>query len=86
MLQAVEQEPSPNSDPTNPKQQANSGTTQSILHRDNPHKYLLYKPSFSQFYAYLSASFKELTPHSVMLIYLSADASDSHLKSKIDRK
>jgi hypothetical protein len=27
-----------------------------------------------------------LTPHSVMLIYLSADASDSHLKSKIDRK
>ncbi|KAJ8379571.1 hypothetical protein SKAU_G00003490 [Synaphobranchus kaupii] len=37
-----------------------------------PHKYLLYKPTFSQLYSFLSASFKELPANSVLLIYLSA--------------
>ncbi|KAK7799560.1 hypothetical protein U0070_016521, partial [Myodes glareolus] len=40
--------------------------------RENPHKYLLYKPTFSQLYTFLAASFKELPANSVLLIYLSA--------------
>uniref|UniRef100_A0A8C9VXX6 Suppressor of cancer cell invasion n=1 Tax=Scleropages formosus TaxID=113540 RepID=A0A8C9VXX6_SCLFO len=40
--------------------------------RENPHKYLLYKPTFSQLYTFLSASFKELPASSVLLLYLSA--------------
>lgn len=51
------------------------------LQRENPRKYLLYKPSFSQSLTYISAAFKDLPPHSVLLIYLSADSCDSHTKS-----
>ncbi|XP_064860668.1 protein SCAI-like [Oncorhynchus nerka] len=40
--------------------------------RENPHKYLLYKPTFSQLFTFLSASFKELPANSVLLVYLSA--------------
>ncbi|KAI4816245.1 hypothetical protein KUCAC02_008578 [Chaenocephalus aceratus] len=40
--------------------------------RENPHKYLLYKPTFSQLYTFLSASFKELPANSALLVYLSA--------------
>ncbi|XP_076867400.1 protein SCAI isoform X4 [Brachyhypopomus gauderio] len=40
--------------------------------RENPHKYLLYKPTFSQLYTFLAASFKELPANSVLLVYLSA--------------
>ncbi|XP_077319606.1 protein SCAI isoform X1 [Lithobates pipiens] len=40
--------------------------------RENPHKYLLYKPTFSQLYTFLAASFKELPANSALLIYLSA--------------
>uniref|UniRef100_A0A8C7L7J5 Suppressor of cancer cell invasion n=1 Tax=Oncorhynchus kisutch TaxID=8019 RepID=A0A8C7L7J5_ONCKI len=40
--------------------------------RENPHKYLLYKPTFSQLFTFLSASFKELPVNSVLLVYLSA--------------
>lgn len=40
--------------------------------RENPHKYLLYKPTFSQLYTFLSASFKELPANSVLLVYISA--------------
>ncbi|KPM02146.1 hypothetical protein QR98_0005530 [Sarcoptes scabiei] len=41
--------------------------------RENPHKYLLFKPTFSQFLLFLSSGFKELPPNGVILIYLSAD-------------
>lgn len=48
-----------------------------IIQRENPHKYLLYKPSFSQFMTYVSAAFKDLPAHGVMLVYLSADGCES---------
>ena len=57
--------------------------------RENPHKYLLYKPSFSQFFTYVSAAFKDLPPHSVLMIYLSSDGLDmpeATSKSAIERK
>ncbi|KAG9335374.1 hypothetical protein JZ751_005296 [Albula glossodonta] len=50
----------------------NQEPTEKPAKRENPHKYLLYKPTFSQLYTFLSASFKELPANSVLLIYLSA--------------
>lgn len=61
--------------------ESNSNGSGEIQQRENPHKYLLYKPTFSQFYSYVSSAFKDLPPHSVMMIYLSADAIDTHSKS-----
>ncbi|XP_018588438.1 protein SCAI isoform X3 [Scleropages formosus] len=71
MLQALEREP------VNLATQMNKpGTLQEPSEkpakRENPHKYLLYKPTFSQLYTFLSASFKELPANSVLLVYLSA--------------
>ncbi len=60
-------------------------TSQSIVQRENPHKYLLYKPSFSQFYAYISAAFKDLQPMSVLMLYVSADGFESTSKNQIER-
>lgn len=42
-------------------------------YRDNPHKYLLYKPSISQLLVFLSSGFKELPPGGALLLYMSAD-------------
>uniref|UniRef100_A0A3B3QP88 Suppressor of cancer cell invasion n=1 Tax=Paramormyrops kingsleyae TaxID=1676925 RepID=A0A3B3QP88_9TELE len=71
MLQALEREPV-----TLATQSNKTGTLVSTAHkppkRENPHKYLLYKPTFSQVYTFLSASFKELPANSVLLLYLSA--------------
>lgn len=41
--------------------------------RENPHKYLLYKPTFSQLYVFLASGFKELPANGILLLYLSAD-------------
>lgn len=57
---------------------ADLGNTHTIIQRDNPHKYVLYKPSFSQFFTYISSAFKDLPPHGIMLVYISADSSDSN--------
>jgi hypothetical protein len=62
-----------------------SSTSQSIVQRENPHKYLLYKPSFSQFFAYISAAFKDLPPMGVLMLYISADGFESSSKIQIDR-
>ncbi|XP_023697057.1 protein SCAI-like isoform X2 [Paramormyrops kingsleyae] len=71
MLQALEREPV-----NLAAQMTKPGTLQEPSEkpakRENPHKYLLYKPTFSQLYTFLSASFKELPASSVLLVYLSA--------------
>ncbi|XP_030642970.1 protein SCAI [Chanos chanos] len=70
MLQALEREPV-----NLATQSTKPGTlepTEKPAKRENPHKYLLYKPTFSQLYTFLSASFKELPANSVLLMYLSA--------------
>ncbi|CAG8657487.1 3272_t:CDS:2, partial [Paraglomus occultum] len=41
--------------------------------RINPHKYLLYKPTFSQLMVYIATAFKEINENSALLLYLSAD-------------
>jgi len=52
--------------------------------RENPHKYLLYKPTFSQLMAFLASGFKELPPNGAMLLYLSADGCFSTPKHRDD--
>lgn len=41
--------------------------------RENPHKYLLYKPSPMQMLVYLSNGCHDLPPNGVLLLYISAD-------------
>ncbi|CAG8624928.1 15258_t:CDS:10 [Acaulospora morrowiae] len=47
----------------------------SASRRVNPHKYLLYKPSFSQLMVYIATAFKEINENSAMLLYISADGA-----------
>ncbi|KAF9974234.1 hypothetical protein BGZ73_002420 [Actinomortierella ambigua] len=50
-------------------------TTERMIRRSNPHKYLLYRPAFSQLMVYLATAFKELSNDAALLIYISADGS-----------
>lgn len=52
---------------------ASSGGMGGRPYRDNPHKYLLYKPSISQLLVFLASGFKELPPGGALLLYMSAD-------------
>uniref|UniRef100_A0A3Q2P148 Suppressor of cancer cell invasion n=1 Tax=Fundulus heteroclitus TaxID=8078 RepID=A0A3Q2P148_FUNHE len=70
MLQALEREPVNLA--TQTSKQGTLEPSEKPAKRENPHKYLLYKPTFSQLYTFLSASFKELPANSVLLVYLSA--------------
>lgn len=70
MLQALEREPVNLA--TQTSKQGTLEPNEKPAKRENPHKYLLYKPTFSQLYTFLSASFKELPANSVLLVYLSA--------------
>lgn len=54
--------------------------------RDNPHKYLLYKPTLSQLMVFLSSGFKELPPGGALLLYISADGCFSTTKHPQDCK
>jgi hypothetical protein len=53
--------------------------------RSNPHKYLLYKPTFSQWYAFTASAFKDLPTQGALLLYISADGYDTHLKHKTEQ-
>ncbi|CAL4074369.1 unnamed protein product, partial [Meganyctiphanes norvegica] len=52
--------------------------------RENPHKYLLYKPTFSQLMVFLASGFKELPANGAMLLYISADGAFSQAKHPQD--
>ncbi|VDL95989.1 unnamed protein product [Schistocephalus solidus] len=47
----------------------------------NPHKYLLYKPSFSQFNTFMAAGFMDLPSDGVLLLYISAEGIKPTSKS-----
>ncbi|KAK9710050.1 hypothetical protein K7432_008683 [Basidiobolus ranarum] len=55
-----------NAPPTNTKDKATA-------RRVNPHKFLLYRPNYSQLVVYLANAFKEINENSALLLYLSAD-------------
>lgn len=44
-----------------------------LKYGDNPHKYLLFKPSPSQIFVYLASGCNDLPPNGVILLYISAD-------------
>lgn len=52
--------------------------------RANPHKYLLYRPTFSQLFVFMASGFKELPANGVLLLYLSADGSFANIKHPED--
>ncbi|XP_018325396.1 protein SCAI isoform X2 [Agrilus planipennis] len=52
--------------------------------RENPHKYLLYKPSLSQVLVFLASGFKELPLNGALLLYISADGCFSTTKHPED--
>lgn len=54
------------------------------IRRDNPHKYLLYKPTFSQLNTFLASGFKELPPNGALLLYISADGCFGNAKHTDD--
>ena len=54
--------------------------------RDNPHKYLLYKPTFGQLNTFLASAFKELPPNGAMVLYISADGCQGNQKHTDDGK
>ncbi|GLG98836.1 Uncharacterized protein GBIM_05412 [Gryllus bimaculatus] len=54
------------------------------LKRENPHKYLLYKPTFSQVMVFLASGFKELPANGALLLYISADGCFSSMKHPED--
>ena len=43
------------------------------MKRENPHKYLLYKPTVSQFLVFLASGHRELPTNGALMIYLSGD-------------
>ncbi|XP_015765938.1 PREDICTED: protein SCAI-like [Acropora digitifera] len=53
----------------------------SSTQRPNPHKYLLYKPTFSQLYVFLACGVKELPNNGVMLVYISGDGCPGSAKA-----
>lgn len=54
--------------------------------RENPHKYLLYKPTLSQVLVFLASGFKELPANGALLLYVSADGCFSTTKHPEDSK
>ena len=46
-----------------------------LTRRENPHKYLLYRPTLAQLFVFLASGYKELPPNGALLLYLSADGS-----------
>lgn len=53
----------------------------SSTQRPNPHKYLLYKPTFSQLHVFLACGVKELPNNGVMLVYISGDGCPGSAKA-----
>ncbi|XP_068212778.1 protein SCAI-like isoform X1 [Palaemon carinicauda] len=62
----------------------NGDTGGRTLKRENPHKYLLYKPTFSQLMVFLASGFKELPANGAMLLYISADGAFTSSKHPQD--
>ncbi|TPX50258.1 hypothetical protein SeLEV6574_g01006 [Synchytrium endobioticum] len=59
-----------------------SSEKSAAVRRSNPHKYLLFRPTFSQLMLYTATCFKDIGDNSALLLYLSADG----MKRKADDK
>ena len=82
MLQSLEREPSSNVTSEKPVGDgAEKSEEDSSTKRANPHKYLLYRPTFAQLYLYLTTAFKDISESSAFLLYISADGAKKDVKS-----
>ncbi|KAJ2993710.1 hypothetical protein HDV02_002113 [Globomyces sp. JEL0801] len=59
------------------------GEEERASRRSNPRKYLLYRPAFAQLALYISTCFKDISEHSALLLYISADGSKRQLKGDV---
>lgn len=50
-----------------------NGGSNVTMKRENPHKYLLYKPTMSQFLIFLASGLRELPANGAMMIYVSGE-------------
>lgn len=50
-----------------------NGSSTVMAKRENPHKYLLYKPTVSQFLVFLASGQRELPVHGALMLYLSGE-------------
>jgi hypothetical protein len=92
MLQSLEREPSSPSSAVPSKttggdsiekQEDQQQTEESVtVKRSNPHKYLLYRPTFAQLYLYLATCFKDISDSSALLLYVSADGAKKSFKGE----
>ena len=81
MLQSLEREPSSPLSGGKPAETTEKAEgDDSTGKRSNPHKYLLYRPTFAQLYLYIATSFKEISDSSAMLLYISADGAKNDFK------
>ncbi|XP_076058908.1 protein SCAI isoform X2 [Oratosquilla oratoria] len=89
MLQTLEREPQEDvaqiydASPAPSKLPFNGDSSRPVK-RENPHKYLLYKPTFSQLMVFLASGFKELPANGAMLLYISADGAFTSSKHPHD--
>ncbi|KAK2565926.1 Protein SCAI [Acropora cervicornis] len=83
MLQALEREPeeAPSRTLVTFTEETIGEVNRSSTQRPNPHKYLLYKPTFSQLYVFLACGVKELPNNGVMLVYISGDGCPGSAKA-----
>ncbi|KAJ3215228.1 hypothetical protein HDU67_000715 [Dinochytrium kinnereticum] len=52
-----------------------TGGDKAATRRTNPHKYLLYRPTFAQLMLYIATAFKDISENSALLLYVSADGA-----------
>jgi hypothetical protein len=82
MLQSLEREPSSNMSLEKPAGDGSEKPEEDpSSKRANPHKYLLYRPTFAQLYLYLTTAFKDISESSAFLLYISADGAKKDVKS-----
>ncbi|TRY63940.1 hypothetical protein TCAL_10957 [Tigriopus californicus] len=55
------------------------------MKRENPHKYLLYKPTVSQFLIFMASGHRELPSNGALLLFISGDGCFSTKPSPVDR-
>lgn len=80
MVQTLEREPQDDPNHLHDASPAGRMPFRPLPRRDNPHKYLLYKPTYSEVQVFLASGFKELPVNGALLLYLSADGCFSTIK------
>ena len=76
ILQSLEREPCTpdvSTDVAAEVAQQISSVDKSSTRRSNPHKYLLYRPTYAQVMLYIATAFKDIADNNALLIYFSAD-------------